>query len=151
MTPPRSAIDAAVVASRSSLCRSKRGVCIWSNDFILATGFNHQPGRLVCDQTEKCKSSCRLTAVHAEQSALLRCCFPYKLKGAQLLHVKTVEGLPVPSGGPSCLECSKLCLEAGIATVWLLHERGWQAYPADVFHRLTLAHCGIEVGSEAAR
>jgi hypothetical protein len=44
----------------------------------------------------------------------------------------------VPSGGPSCAQCSKLALAAGIVGVWLYHENGWRRYGAGEFHRLSL-------------
>ena len=138
MSPTRFAIDTAITASCSSLCRSKRGVCIYTGDFLLATGFNHQPGRLACDGSELCKSTCRYTAVHAEAAALLRCAFPYRLVGSSLVHIKTVNGVPVPSEGPSCLPCACLILEARIGTVWLLLSEGWHSYDAAEFHRLSV-------------
>jgi hypothetical protein len=60
-------------------------------------------------------------------------------QGCDMLHVKTVDGELVPSGGPSCVQCSKLALAAGIAGVWLFHEDGWRRYGAVEFHELSLA------------
>jgi hypothetical protein len=51
-----------------------------------------------------------------------------------------VDGQPVASGDPSCSECSKLILEAGIGSVWLLRSVGWRAYGAVEFHELSLQH-----------
>lgn len=55
-----------------------------------------------------------------------------------MLHIKTVDGAAVPSAGPSCLECSKLILEAGVAEMWLFLETGWTRYSAREFHTATL-------------
>jgi hypothetical protein len=54
------------------------------------------------------------------------------------LHVKTVNGELVPSGGPSCVQCSKLALVCGIAGFWLYHEEGWRRYPMQEFHQLSI-------------
>jgi hypothetical protein len=60
-------------------------------------------------------------------------------KKSELLHIKTgEEGLPEPSGQPSCWQCSRMVLEAGLAGVWLLHAEGWRRYTPEEFHRLTL-------------
>lgn len=61
-----------------------------------------------------------------------------------MLHVKVdASGQMVVSGPPSCDQCSKLILRAGIAGVWLLHEEGWKRYTAQEFHEATLQTCGL--------
>lgn len=49
--------------------------------------------------------------------------------GTSMLHVKAVDGKPVASMAPSCLECSKLILEAGIGWMHLLHNPTAQMLP----------------------
>ncbi|TAM62232.1 hypothetical protein EPN52_00925 [bacterium] len=143
MMPASAAVDAALRASQASPCRSKRGVAIWRGDTVLGVGHNRQPGGFRCTGDDACKASCARTAIHAEQAALLSS--TGGIRGAEMLHVKTVDGLLVPSGGPSCLECSKLLLEAGIAGMWLYHEDGWRRYDALDFHTATLKHHGLPV------
>lgn len=134
--PPLHVIDFAVEVSRWSPCRSKRGVVIFNGDDILGHGYNYKPRGFDCDDSEKCKATCRVEAIHAEQQALLA--VGRRASGADLLHAKTVDGVLVASGGPSCIQCSKLALVSGIAGVWLFHENGWRRYETAEFHRLSL-------------
>jgi hypothetical protein len=62
-----------------------------------------------------------------------------------MLHVKVVDQEAVPSGPPSCIDCSKAILEAGIKVMWLLHEDGLKGYPALDFHNLSLAYHGLSI------
>ena len=137
------ALPYAIEAAAHSPCQSKRGVAIFNDSRgVVVCGWNHHPEPFTCDGSDRCKNNCGRTAIHAEQDALINVGAGLRW-GASLLHIKIVDGLPVPSGGPSCLECSKLILSAGIATVWLLLEDGWKSYPAFEFHRLTAEHHGI--------
>lgn len=136
-TPPEHIVEFAVEASVCSPCRSKRGVAIFRGRNLVAHGFNYKPRHFECDGSEACKATCRDEAVHAEQQALLSA--GVGASGALMLHVKTVEGRLVPSGGPSCVQCSKLALVAGIKAVWLYHESGWRCYPIEEFHEQSLA------------
>jgi deoxycytidylate deaminase len=135
--PPISAVSRAVAVAHESPCRSKRGVVIFRGDTPIARGFNDKPFGFNCDGSEACKATCRTEAVHAEQVALLRA--GLLARGADLLHVKVdAHGSAVFSGGPSCVQCSKLIVAAGIAGVWLNHESGWRRYPAHEFHALSV-------------
>lgn len=136
--PPKHVVDFAVEVSAWSPCRSKRGVVIFDGDDILTHGYNYKPGGFDCDGSDACKATCREEAVHAEQQALLAR-GPKVVRGSEMLHVKTVNGALVASGGPSCVQCSKLALVCGIAGVWLFHEDGWRRYPMVEFHHLSLA------------
>jgi deoxycytidylate deaminase len=136
--PAQHLIDFAVEVSGWSPCRSKRGVVIFKRDDILSHGYNYKPRGFDCDGSEACKLTCRDEAVHAEQMALLAACGQLRLEGADMLHVKSVSGSMVSSGGPSCVQCSKLALVAGIAGVWLFHEDGWRRYDIADFHRRSL-------------
>lgn len=138
------------VAGRSGCQKSRRGVVIWhptDHSQPHYTGTN-APALGSCDNTPRCREVCPRICVHAEQAALLK--VPRDLSGLELLHVKSVDGALVPSGPPSCLECSKLLLASGqIDGVWLYHkqglddlcryhEQGWHRYPVREFHELTL-------------
>lgn len=115
-------------------------------------GCNHPPGRIACDGSESCRASCGKLAVHAEQDALLRCVASgLQVHGLEMLHTKValVDGLwvSVPGGPPSCSDCSKLILEAGIDGMWLMEKREGEArpvrYTASEFHEQTLRNCGL--------
>jgi deoxycytidylate deaminase len=134
--PPSHIVDLAVEVSGWSPCRSKRGVVIFAvNGDVIAHGYNYKPRGFDCDGTAACKATCRAEAIHAEQQALLAA--ERSVYGAEMLHVKTVGGKLVSSGGPSCVECSKLAIASAIAGFWLYHDDGWRRYEMDEFHRLS--------------
>jgi deoxycytidylate deaminase len=164
-TPPKnvtaSAIDAAI---RSPCQKSRRGAVIYSlvpvnhktrttrtpYGYILGRGFNGPPGDLPCAGTERCRQICREICVHAEARAVREAVAQRASTGDKLMltpcdlaHVKVVDRALVPSGGPSCVQCSKEILDAGVDGVWLFHEDGWKRYTADVFHELSLVACGL--------
>lgn len=124
----------AIEASLNSPCQSKRGVVIFEGENHISMGWNNQPAPFVCDGSENCKRSCSKTAIHAEQAAIINALGGGSLVGAEMLHVKTIDGLLVPSMGPSCLQCSKLILAVGLKGMWLFHENGWKWYAAAEFH-----------------
>lgn len=137
--PSRHVVDRAVEIAQYSPCRSKRGAVIFvrATGGIVAHGYNFKPRGFDCDGSAACKSTCRGEAVHAEQSALMLAGVG-QAAGRDLLHVKVVDGVLVASGGPSCIQCSKLAMAAGIAGVWLYHDEGWRRYEMTEFHRLSL-------------
>ncbi len=134
--PPAEAIATAIRYSCLSRCRSKRGAVTFLGDTVLTAGFNDRVAPYVCDGSLSCKAYCRVTAIHAEQAALVN--VGTNLRGCDLLHVKTVDGQLVPSGPPSCVQCSKLAVAFGIAAVWLYHPDGWRRYDVQEFHRLSV-------------
>jgi deoxycytidylate deaminase len=162
-SPPDYIIDECIkTANRSPCIKSKRGCAIFyeniydteplSETGILGTGYNGLP---IGECNENCKINCNKLAVHAEQ----RCIRQYlknlylfndsiisdwnKNTTIHLIHAKTVDGVLVTSGGPSCWQCSREILDSGIDFVWLFHEEGWTSYNAANFHKLTLTQCGI--------
>lgn len=145
--PPQDIIDWAIRLSTISPCRSKRGVVTWRENAPpvyrrISAGYNRPPQTFTCDGSIKCKSQCSYTALHAEQVAILTA--DCSLGDAEMLHVKTVDGLLIPSGGPSCVACSKLILFSCLRGVWLYHENGWRFYGAREFHSLSLEACGFQ-------
>lgn len=149
----RRAVREAIRISTLSPCQSKRGAAIFAAGGyplapygLFATGFNKRDG---CDGSKRCKATCRAAAIHAEQLAILNA--GRKCIGADLLHVKTIDGDLVVSGPPSCLECSKLALYAGIVGVWLFHLEGWRRYSIAEFHRLSEANAATRSSEEARR
>ena len=134
------------VGSRSPCRKSQRGVVLWRpSEGVLGEGFNHLPGRFLCDGSKACRSGCSKLCVHAEMAALFDALKQgHSVKGAEMLHVKVVNGVPVSSGPPSCWQCSRHLLEARIEGMWLLHEDGLCRSRVEEFHRMTLQHCGLK-------
>lgn len=141
LEPPSHIVSLAIEVSGWSPCRSKRGVVIFSEGNILSHGHNYKPRGFECDGSVACKATCRRDAIHAEQQALMGA--GARAHASEMLHVKTVDGQLVSSGGPSCVECSKLARAAGIAWVWLYHDTGWRRYDGAEFHRLSLAASSV--------
>jgi deoxycytidylate deaminase len=152
-----SAIERACMDARKSSCRSKRGAAVWEEEtgLVLSSGYNAPPYG-GCRGTDECKAQCGVTAIHAEQQALLwlgSAC----IRNLQMLHVKVdnASGLLVPSGQPSCVECAKLMVARGIRYMWLYVVDGWVQYGAKRFYELsvqnsrTLALCRAHHGLTA--
>lgn len=143
------ALPFAIAAGVQSPCRSKRGAVIFHPDYcatVIGVGCNGPAVPFICDGSEACKSTCRRTAVHAEQSAIIAAKDYWSLlPDSSMLHIKVVDGAPVPSGPSSCLECSKLILASGIGWMWLFQEGGWRRYSAAEFHAASARHHGIEL------
>lgn len=143
MTPEKALEWAVEIGARSACAKSKRGVVIF-REVMLARASNGPPTGFRCDGSEACRGACNKVAVHAEERALVvaargQC----SVVGAEMLHVKVVDGAAVPSGEPSCWQCSRTVLEAGIAAVWLLRPSGLVRYPAHAFHLITLRSCEL--------
>lgn len=137
------ALKAAIIAaSRSGCAKSQRGVAIFDRqDGLLVTGTNHPPKNFHCDGSGGCRRDCNKLCIHAEQDALSKVHAP--LYGWEMLHVKVVNGKAVPSGPPSCWQCSRLILAAQLNYMWLLHKDGLRSYSVAEFHSLTLKECGL--------
>lgn len=133
----------AVSAAADSGClKSQRGVAIFECESQLAHAANGPPKPFACQGDRACRAACNRVAVHAEQRALFGAArFAQKFQFADLIHAKIdAEGRLTASGPPSCWQCSRLILEAGIPRVWLHHSIGWRCYSALDFHTLTLKH-----------
>ena len=157
IAPPKAAIVAAVDAgSRSPCAKSKRGVVIWHRAAVVSasSGHNAQPPGFECDGSVECRANCGKLCEHAEASALRSLASPPHLHGVRtklcdMVHAKVIDGELVPSGPPSCWQCSRAILADGrIGGVWLVHEAGWRRYGATEFHRLTLETCGLARSSQ---
>lgn len=141
--------QAVKVGAASPCAKSRRGVVLFHRrEGVVAVGFNHPPHPFACDGSDACRASCNLLCVHAETAALhdlRRSLAPIRGRDLEMLHVKVVDGEAVSSGPPSCPQCSREILEAGLAKMWLLREDGLQAYDPVEFHELTLRHCEMPV------
>src|SRR3989338_6412369 len=60
------------------------------------------------------------------------------IEGTRMYHVKVKNDEIKYSGGPSCVQCSKLVLETGIKNFVLKHRGGYELYEAEEFHELSL-------------
>lgn len=130
----------AIKAAQQSGClRSRRGVVLWRpGEKHIRIGYN-KPVLGSCDGSDSCKRICGRNCIHAEQMALLDVVAGVSNAWCEMLHVKVdAEGRAVPSGPPSCPECSKLILYTGVAGMWLFHEEGWRRYTAQAFHEATM-------------
>lgn len=163
--PPDYVIDSArEAASRSPCAKSKRGVVamivadqgVRIRPIVAARGFNSQPAPFVCGSSDACRAACAKLCIHAEQRAIMNAlrAWPGHERNIELVHVKVVNGIVVPGGGPACWQCSRLVVEVGLRGVWLFETQsfgmegvteGWHFYAAADFHRETLRACGIEV------
>ena len=146
MSPIEALALATSIGAQSPCAKSKRGVVVFQTGGamptqLIASGCNGPPGDFVCDGSDACRAVCGKIAVHAEDRAIRGA--GRFAEGADLLHVKVVDGVAVPSGGPSCWQCSRTIVDAGIEGVWLLHADGLRRYTAAEFHCLTLAACGL--------
>jgi hypothetical protein len=147
--PPQMAVSAAIASANSGPCgKSKRGVSAyreWPVPHVIARGHNAPPRGFACDGSDACKAACPKVCIHAEQAVLMQEFFgPRFGEPAYLVHVKTVGGELVVSGGPSCWQCSRMIVaDTRIGGIWLFHEEGWRLYEPVEFHRLTLLECGL--------
>jgi len=145
-------IDACEVGARSPCVKSKRGVVIFDRHLgLLVTGFNQPPPPFTCDGSDACKEACGQLCIHAEMDALMQLGRPHYHavtthgEGLELLHVKVGPLGSMPSGPPSCWQCSRQIVYAGIKYVWLYHEDGLRRYDGLEFHELTLQHHSLPV------
>lgn len=150
---PPVVLAVAIEQSNHSLCVSKRGCAIWgerihsTQPLIIGRGYNKHTGIRGCLQNSQCKVTCRSLAVHAEQVALMDALHNNVHIHNQpifMVHVKTQNNKLVPSGPPSCVQCSKLILASPmrITGVYLFHEQGWGFYPTIQFHALSMENEG---------
>lgn len=139
----KQALKEAIEIAKLSPCKSKRGVVIWHRGLgFIAGGCNQPPPNFICDGSEACRANCNKTAVHAEQEALID--FDSRIEDCEMIHVKVVDGEAVHSLQPSCWQCSKLILRAGIKYMWLYQKEGFVRYSAKEFHEQTLINCDLK-------
>jgi deoxycytidylate deaminase len=131
--------SAAHVAEKALCLETKCGTVIVCDSEIIGEGYNAPPldkkeGR-ICGN-EPGPSSC----VHAEWRAIMSALKsnPEKIQGSKLYFVRVDEnGNIKKSGKPYCTVCSRLALDASIATFALWHEEGIIEYPNDEYNKLS--------------
>lgn len=173
--PPAFAIrQAEEAAARSGCLVSRRGVSAYVGDEIIsggsaeiarelvgAEGANGPPwrwrgadpaGPLPCDGSEACQRDCGRRCMHAEVRAFLAAQVVLDSERVDLLrmvHVKIgVDGLVMPSRGPSCLSCATFLLDQGVGGIWLCEQEGrWRYYAMDAFYEATCRACQVYPGT----
>lgn len=127
---------------------------------ILMTSAHEQPLWARCDGSEACRRDCRRRCMHAEARALLSLPLDddrITASHLQMVHVKVppvgegvLDAYPqgMPTSGPSCIECSKLMLDAGIGGIWMLEGSPgiswtWRYYTTEECHRASVAASGV--------
>lgn len=185
--PPQFAITAAEAAAALSPCqKGQRGATLHRVIEILddgrevvretfAQGWNGPPWvwsgdspdhELACDGSEACRRDCARRCEHAERRAIAALTatgqrespglVPHLLR---MVHVKIgPDGHVVAGKGPSCAECARAILDAGIGGIWLFeviagifYKDGkltenpgvWRYYTAEQFHEVTMHNLGI--------
>ena len=173
LIPPDGMIARAEQAAEGSPCaKSKRGAVVYASipeedgrvtRIIMNAGHNGPPSPFSCLNNAVCKADCNKRCVHAEGRALRGAMASLNAawsrvrdpKELSMLHVKIgADNKVVAGGGPSCWQCSREILDAGIHGIWLFqdiestlpagHGSKWIYYTAKDFHELTLDNCGIE-------
>jgi deoxycytidylate deaminase len=136
--PPKETLERAIAAATHSPCaKSKRGVCAYKESAIgasfgepftiIATAFNGPPSTLTCDNSGNCRQNCGKLCVHAEARAVRQVARNSQPDYIKLVHIKVVDGQPVPGGGPSCWQCSREILDVGLGGIWLFEAQRWHA------------------------
>ncbi len=155
IAPPPELVALAVANAHLSPCaKSMRGAVLFvsaGRTKMHASGWN-KPALGECQKNDACRAACARHCVHAEQMALVTgAAILTHAKGqsrnVEMIHAKAapLPGGLVSSGPPSCIECSKLMLLAGVTAVWLFHEAGWKRYEMQAFHKATLETLGLPV------
>ena len=139
MNPPELVIRAAIEMAKCSPCqKSKRGALVFRDLKVRGAGFNSPPRQFLCSGSDACRSDCSRICEHAEGMAIRTFDRSCATADCDLLHVKVVDGELVPSGEPSCWQCSRQIVMHGFRGIWLFHVGGWVYYEAWPFHLLTL-------------
>ncbi len=137
----------AVETARRALCLKKKcGAVIVRDGRVIGEGYNAPP--LDREEHRICREAFdpgkpkydRTCCLHAEWRAIMDALRrnPDQLPGSTIYFTRVDEnGEIVKSGEPFCTVCSRVALDAGIATFVLWQEPGLRAYPADVYNRLS--------------
>lgn len=150
-SPPEWVVEAARKCGATSPClKSKRGAVIfhpenaerlldgrtaleqanmsgWSRELaqestILTAARNCPPAPMTCTGTEECRRNCGKLCNHAEALAILDANESGALADYEMVHVKVEFGKVVAGGPPSCWQCSRLILAAGLRGIWLYEK-----------------------------
>jgi deoxycytidylate deaminase len=132
--PPPELVARAIEQARNSPCaKSRRGSVAYlhfdnpRHTRIVGTGYNHPPGEVRCDGSARCHADCGKRCIHAVAAAIydtsrtpLAC---------DLLHVEIDTDAQLVAGGPpSCVDCSKAALHAGVRGAWLYQQYKYQSF-----------------------
>lgn len=145
-------IQEAAALARQATCEDAHcGAVIVKGGEIIGRGFNSPPQGTSVHRCQIPKSAYhpkvtdKTCCIHAEVRAVqdaLRYS-PGKLSGSALYFVRVGEdGKPKYSGEPYCTLCSKLVLDAGIATFHLFREEGIVSYSTDEYNERSFSYVG---------
>ena len=137
--PTEAMIAMMVEAAADGPCAKSKRAAILYHPYHLTTFYLHTnspPGDFRCKGNDLCKKVCGMMCLHAEERALADGLAQHgHLNGWQMAHIKVVDGVGVPSGPPSCLQCARKLCEAGV-DLWLWHAEGWRHYfPNELVHK----------------
>jgi deoxycytidylate deaminase len=145
-------IQEAAALAQQAICEDAHcGAVIVKGGEIIGRGFNSPPEGTSVHRCQIPKSAYHLKVtdktccIHAEVRAIHDALRhnPDKLPGAALYFVRVDEaGEPKRSGEPYCTLCSKLVLDAGIATFHLFQWEGISSYPTDEYNERSFSYTG---------
>ncbi len=137
--------EAALAASKATCRRAHCGTVIVSGDMIIGEGYNSPPLNQESNRTcsdvfnsvlkPKYDKTC---CIHAEWRAMLDACkrHPAEVDGSTLYFMRIDDnGGFTDAGQPFCTVCSRLAMEAGIATFVLWNQDSIYAYDTDEYDR----------------
>lgn len=137
--------EAARVAKQALCLNARCGAVVVRDDRIIGSGYNAPPGD--SEDARECLSVRafktkpaydRTCCVHAEWRAILDAVAksPDLVRGSALYFARiAADNSILFSGEPYCTVCSRLALEVGIETFYLLHETGLTGYPTLTYNR----------------
>jgi len=137
--------EAALIARKALCLQAKCGSIIVRDDVVLGSGYNAPPRDdcrirrcgLTVPSTKKPKSD-RTCCLHAEWRAILTAKSNNLIEGSTLYFTRVDhQGRALVSGSPYCTVCSRLALDAGVATWVLSHATGLKRYAADEYDWLS--------------
>lgn len=143
--------EAAALARQATCEDAQCGAVIAKDGEIIGRGFNSPPAGTSVNRCHIPKSAyhpkvtdktcCIHAEVRAVQDALRQ--QPDKLSGSALYFVRVDEAGDLKrSGEPYCTLCSKIVLDAGIATFHLFREEGIVSYSADEYNERSFSYAG---------
>lgn len=144
---------AAKLAERSLCLRSRCGAFISQGAMTLGAGFNgppqNDPKHRRCGQVEPSRlkpKSDRTCCLHAEWRALASAQQHVEVLPGAILYFARVDerGVLQKSGRPYCTVCSRLALDAGIASWVLWHDDGIRVYDAAEYNDLSHQYDELE-------
>lgn len=143
-------MEAAAVYARRALCsNAKCGAVVVKDGAAIGGGYNAPPRDR--EENRMCRAEIgpgkpnydRTCCMHAEWRAIMDALrnHPESIAGSKLYFARVDgEGAIRRSGEPYCTVCSRMALDAGIASFLLWHEEGIGEYPTEEYNKLSYAY-----------